>query len=176
MFGMATLLCGALAFVTGCQDQAAKAELEKFRAQAALQEQNKQLVQKLMDGFNKQDTTVYDLYAKDAAIHMPSAVAKAVTPAEDLIATKNNWKGFPNVRFAIEEMVAEGNKVAARLHITGTQRETWNGIPSAGRTIDFGSTMIVRIENGKIVEQREDADFLGLMTQLGMELRPGKGK
>jgi predicted ester cyclase len=172
---MATLLAGMLVFTTGCADPSAKAELEKTQAQTALQEQNKALVRQLIDGLNKQDTAVYELYAKDAVLHIPSAVVKPVTPAEDLIASKANWKGFPDLRFTIEDMVAEGDKVAARLHVTGTQKGTWNGISSTGKKIDIGSVMIVRIENGKIVEQREDADFLGLIMQLGMDLRPGKG-
>ncbi len=36
--------------------------------------------------------------------------------------------------------------------------------------------MISRIENGKIVEDKEDVDLLGLMMQLGMELKPKEGE
>jgi predicted ester cyclase len=173
VFVTATLLSSAWLLTVACQkNRDEKHELELMRAQRVLQQQNETLVEKLIDGLNRQDTSVYALYAPDAKIYMPSAVAKPITPAEDLKATKNNWQGFPDLHFTIEEMVAEGNKLAVRLHVTGTQKNSWNGIPSAGRKVDMGSTMIVRIENGKITEQHEDADFLGLMTQLGMELRP----
>ena len=73
-------------------------------------------------------------------------------------------------------MIAEGDKVATRFTVTGTQQGEWMGIPASGNKFEVGGILIVRIENGKIVEQREDADLLGLMQQLGMELKPSDKK
>jgi len=171
------LLLGAAALTSGCQNSTAKADLEKFRAQATLQEQNKAVVQKLIDGLNKQDTAMYSaVYASNAAIYIPSTAAKPVTPAEDIKSSQANWRAFPDLHFSIEEIVAEGDRVMARLSATGTQKEPWNGIPSAGKKFAIGNIVSWRIENGRVVEQREEFDALGLFTQLGMELRPGKGK
>jgi predicted ester cyclase len=68
-------------------------------------------------------------------------------------------------------MIAEGDMVAARFTAVGTQQEEWNGAPASGKKFEIGGIFTVRIENGKVIEQREDADFPGMMQQLGMELK-----
>ena len=49
-------------------------------------------------------------------------------------------------------------------------------IPPTGNKVEVGGIDIIRIENGKIVEDWEDADVLGWMMQLGMELKPKEEK
>ena len=62
-----------LCFVFACQDKAAQAELEKFKAQAAVEQQNMALVTKVFDELNKKNTEVYqELYAPDYGWHFPS--------------------------------------------------------------------------------------------------------
>jgi predicted ester cyclase len=46
------------------------------------------------------------------------------------------------------------------------------GIPATGNEIECSGMLISHFKNGKVVEQREDFDMLGLMMQLGMELKP----
>ena len=46
------------------------------------------------------------------------------------------------------------------------------GIPATGNKIESSGILIARIENGKVVEQREEFDMMGFMQQLGMELKP----
>ena len=48
------------------------------------------------------------------------------------------------------------------------------GIPATGNKVEFGAIIIYTIENGKIIEMREEGDILGLFMQLGMELTPKK--
>ncbi len=50
------------------------------------------------------------------------------------------------------------------------------GIPATGNKYETSEISISRIENGKIVEQREELDKLGLYQQLGMELKPKEGE
>ncbi|MCK4430721.1 MAG: ester cyclase [Candidatus Aminicenantes bacterium] len=50
------------------------------------------------------------------------------------------------------------------------------GIPATGNKVEFGAIIIFRIENGKIVEAIEEADVLGWVMQLGMELKPKEGE
>ena len=50
------------------------------------------------------------------------------------------------------------------------------GIPTTGNKLEFSSTIIIKIEDGKVVEEREDADMLGFMMQLGMELKLKEGE
>lgn len=172
------LLLIALIFVLiGCQDQSEKDELKNFRAQAALEEQNKTLIKNLMDGFNNKDLKLYDnYYAQTCAFYFPSAKSKPITNKEDKEASMAIWRAFPDIQWRIEEMIAKGNMVATRFSAKGTQKETWIGIPSTEKKFETSGIFITRIENGKIVEHREDADLLGVVMQLGMELKPAKGK
>ena len=160
-------------FTIACQDKAAMAELEKFRTQAAAEEQNKTLVTKLIEGLNSRSLQMYEeVYAPNCAFYFPSSSATPKSREQDMESSKGNWRALPDVHWTIEEMVAQGNMVAARFIAIGTQQKDWNGIPSTGKKFEIGGIFTVRIENGKVVEQREDADLLGMMQQLGMELKP----
>jgi steroid delta-isomerase-like uncharacterized protein len=170
-------LIGLLFFAIGCQDQAEKAELQKFKAQITLQEQNKALVKKLMEGLNDKNLQMYEeVYASNCAFYFPSAGSNPISRDADMASSKNNWRAFPDIHWTIEDMVAEGNMVATRFIATGTQQQEWNGVPSLAKKFQGTGIFTVRIENGKVVEQREDFDLLGVFQQLGMELKPSKSK
>ena len=74
---------------------------------------------------------------------------------------------FPDVRWTIDDMVAEGDRVAMRLTMSGTHRGDFFGIPPTGKRVEVGGTDIVRIENGQVAEHWGYNDDLGLMRQLG---------
>jgi steroid delta-isomerase-like uncharacterized protein len=168
-------LCLIIALVTGSciQETESKAKLEEFNAKMNIEAQNKAIVQKLIDGLNNRDTMMYqEVYAPNCALYFPSSSTKPTTRAADLQSSKRNWNAMPDVHWRIEAMVAEGNMVATRFTSSGTPKEEWNGIPASGKKFEIGGIFIVRIENGKVIEQREDADLLGLFQQLGMEIKP----
>jgi predicted ester cyclase len=58
----------------------------------------------------------------------------------------------------------------------GTHEGEFMGIPPTGIKLEMGGIGIARIETGKIVEEWEDYDMLGMMMQLGMELKPKEEK
>lgn len=74
---------------------------------------------------------------------------------------------FPDVRWTIDDMVAEGDRVAMRLTMTGTHRGDFFGISPTGKRVEVGGTHIVRIEDGRVAEHWGHNDDLGLMRQLG---------
>lgn len=75
---------------------------------------------------------------------------------------------FPDARFTVEDRVAEGDRVAARLTMRGTHLGSLNGIPATGRTITVTGMSIERVVDGRIVEGWNENDALGLMQQLGV--------
>jgi steroid delta-isomerase-like uncharacterized protein len=75
---------------------------------------------------------------------------------------------FPDNRHSVEDMLAEGDKVVARVTLTGTHEGEFMGIPPTGRRIAIGEIHIYRIEGGKAVEHRVGRDDLGAMRQLGV--------
>ena len=76
---------------------------------------------------------------------------------------------FPDVRISIEDMIAEGDRVLTRVRPQGTNTGPLFGMPPTGKKIDLEWVMnIVRIANGKIVEEWEIFNQMDLMQQLGV--------
>lgn len=75
--------------------------------------------------------------------------------------------GMPDWHTEIEELIAEGDKVVARITMTGTHMGDFFGFPATGNRIRFTGIYIARIADGKIVEHWGEEDTLGLMQQLG---------
>jgi steroid delta-isomerase-like uncharacterized protein len=76
--------------------------------------------------------------------------------------------GFPDYQTVIEDMLAEGEKVAARIKMTGTNTGEFMGIPATGKRVEFTGIYIARISNGKIVEHWGEEDSVSLLQQLGV--------
>jgi predicted ester cyclase len=83
----------------------------------------------------------------------------------------SNLRGaLPDLRVKIEDILADGDKVAVRLSAEGTHRgDTFDSIPT-GRKVRITGITIVRIADGMIVESWNSLDQLGLLTQLGVIL------
>jgi len=75
---------------------------------------------------------------------------------------------FPDLNFAIQEQIAEGDKVASRFEWTGTHQHEFLGVPATGRQVCVWGIVIDRMEGGRIKDTRIIMDTLGLMTQLGV--------
>jgi steroid delta-isomerase-like uncharacterized protein len=75
--------------------------------------------------------------------------------------------GMPDWHTQIEDLIAEGDKVVARITMTGTHTGDFFGFPATGKKISFTGIYIVRIVDGKIAEHWGEEDSLGLLQQLG---------
>ena len=74
---------------------------------------------------------------------------------------------FPDITLTLEEILAEGDRVAFRSTIRGTHKYIFQGIPSTGRQVTVSLVDIVRVEDSKIVEHWGGPDFLDWLQQLG---------
>jgi steroid delta-isomerase-like uncharacterized protein len=74
---------------------------------------------------------------------------------------------FPDVEVSIDELVADGDKVAIATTISGTHEGELLGVAPTGRRVAVMGIDMVRIRDGKIVEHRGLTDMAGLMRQLG---------
>jgi steroid delta-isomerase-like uncharacterized protein len=81
--------------------------------------------------------------------------------------------GFPDYHTVIEELIAEKDKVAARIAMTGTHTGDFMGTPATGIHVEFSGMYFVRIKEGKIVEHWGEEDAMSLLTQLGAMPGPG---
>ena len=76
-------------------------------------------------------------------------------------------QAFPDSYLTVEDMVAEGDKVATRKTFHGTHQGEFMGIPPTGQQVSIGLIDIVRIADGQVVEHWSMVDNLGMMQQLG---------
>lgn len=90
--------------------------------------------------------------------------------------TSEMYNASPDVHFTIDDMVAEGDKVAVRFTLTGTHKGEIMGIPPTNKKLTIWGINIYRVVGGKFVEGWERADTLGLMQQLGVVPTPEKEK
>lgn len=74
---------------------------------------------------------------------------------------------FPGCQIVLEDVVAEDDRVALRLHIDGEHRGEFMGVEPTGRAIELHGHLFMRFEDGRIVERWTIADLPGLMGQLG---------
>jgi len=162
-----------LCFSFACQDKAAMAELEKFRAQAKVEAQNKAIANLAWVASSKGDfDTIKELGTPEYLWYLPSNSTRPISREEAIEKARRLHTAFPDISFSIKEIIAVGDKVISRYTMRGTHQGEFAGIPATGHKIEISGIMIGRIENGKIVEEREEMDMLGLYMQLGMELKP----
>lgn len=81
---------------------------------------------------------------------------------------------FPDTYFMVEDMIAEEDKVVARLSVSATQQGAFMGLPPTGKHVTFTGIDIIRIAGGKLVERWGEMDMLGMLQQLGVVPLPGQ--
>jgi steroid delta-isomerase-like uncharacterized protein len=80
---------------------------------------------------------------------------------------------FPDSRFDLEDLVAEGDKVVARVSVSGTQRGPMLGLAPTGKRVRTTGIEVFRFEDGKMAEHWATFDALGMLQQLGLRPMPG---
>lgn len=74
---------------------------------------------------------------------------------------------FPDIRYSVDDLIAEDDKVVMRWTWNCTHTGDYNGIPPTGKKITVTGVAIYRIAGGQFVERWVELDLLGLMEQLG---------
>jgi len=83
-----------------------------------------------------------------------------------------NLVAFPDVKFIVEDQIAEGEKVVTRVSFTATHKGEFMGIPPTDKKVKVTGVIIFKITKGKIVETWAENDALGWMKQLGITSIP----
>ena len=79
---------------------------------------------------------------------------------------------FPDRRILVEDMIAEGDKVSARFTMHGTHKGELRGIAPTGTEVTMTGIDMIRLADGKMVEDQVEVDQLGMMQQLGVIASP----
>jgi steroid delta-isomerase-like uncharacterized protein len=131
-------------------------------------EENKALVRRWYEEWNKHSLAgIAEDCVPDYAIHgaPPGTPPGLAGMKQWCIAI---WTAFPDAHLVVEDLIAEGNKVASRSTTRGTHQGDFMGIPPTGKQISVTGIGIDRIEDGKFVESWGNFDALGLLQQLGV--------
>lgn len=132
-------------------------------------EENKTLVRRMMqEVFEQRNLDAFDrFYTPTYVYHEPNTPPLPPGP-EGLRQLFTMYLGaFPDVQATLEDIIAEGDKVVCRLTYRGTHQGELFGIPATGKSVTVPSIVIQRLEGGKIAEEWESVDTLGMMKQLG---------
>ena len=99
------------------------AELEEFKAQAEVEEQNKELARKMFEEWSKGEFEAFkELLASDYAYYFPSRSTKPMSREETIEMGKMLRKAFPDINWSIEELFAVGDRVIFSFILRGTHK------------------------------------------------------
>ena len=133
-------------------------------------EENKALMRRFYEVvMNQRNLAAIDEFV--ATTFVNHSAAQLGLPSGDLQHVKHFlsvvMQSFPDLHYTVEDLVAEGDKVAARLTLSGTQQGAFMGIPPTGKHATISDIEIFRMTGGKAAECWVQVDFLGLLQQLG---------
>ena len=130
-------------------------------------DENKAIVRRFIDEIfvKGRAETVDELLSDDFVAHTWPSTGH---PKDDLKkATERVHGALTNPRFTIDDMIAEGDRVAVRLTTSATQTGEFMGMPPSGKTYEISEIHIFRVRDGKVIEHWHQFDQMGMMRQLG---------
>ena len=130
-------------------------------------EENKNIIRRYQEAYNNNDLDKLD---EVVAVNVltPKIMPGVPSGLEGAKAVhQRSLLGMPDFHTRIDDLIAEDDKVVARVTMTGTHTGDFWGFPATGNNVTFTGIYIARIENGKIVEHWGEEDGIGLMQQIG---------
>ena len=159
------------------ENKTQKTELNEIKAQAEIEAQNKALVRREYEEFWNQGKldVIEEIYTADFVFHSPSGPGIDGLEGMKTIA-KVFYTAFPDMQYTIEDMIAEGDKVALRWTLTGIHKGELMGIPPTGVPVSFKGNTIIRFAGGKYVELWSSWEARSIWQQLGVDPPSSQGE
>jgi steroid delta-isomerase-like uncharacterized protein len=138
-------------------------------------ERNKQVVQRFVQEVlaEGKKSAVDELVAPDFRSHSWPSTGDGRADLKAAIDRVAN--GLADSTFAIEDTIAEGDRVAVRVTASATHVGEFMGMPPSGKRYEVAEIHIFRVRDGQLVEHWDVIDTLGIMQQLGALPAPGGG-
>ena len=105
-------------------------------------------------------------FTDSVVMHVSPSDAVGIDNARDYYA--NYLTGFSNIQFTIKDVFGQDDKIVKHWAFKGTHTGNFFGIPATGKEVSVEGTTLVRMENGKIAEERDFFDNLEFSQQLGL--------
>jgi hypothetical protein len=135
---------------------------------------NKETFKHFQDVTNTHDPelisrTIDEIVKPDVLIRTPLPVqATGAAALKEVFARLHQV--YPDLHVAVEDMIAEGDKVAGRNSVSGTQQGEYMGVSPTGTTVTYNEILIFRFEDGRIAETWGVVDVFAQLKQLGVRL------
>ena len=135
----------------------------------ATTDDNKQLVREYFRAFLQRDEAWWCAHVAPSFVrHDPGLPFEVRGPEGVRQLADALLPGIPDMELPIEDLVAEGEKVLARLRVKGTHRGELMGLPATGKRIDIAVLDLFQIRDGMLIEHWALLDNLGMLRQLGV--------
>ncbi|MBF6605581.1 MAG: ester cyclase [Chloroflexi bacterium] len=130
-------------------------------------EENKALVRRFIDEVFVAGSfaAVDELMVEDFMPHTWGSMGSGRQALKDAITRVST--GLTDTSMTIEDMIAEDDRVAVRLTSRAVQVGPFMGLPPSGKAYSIGEIHIFRLRDGRVSEHWHEADFLGMLRQLG---------
>ena len=134
----------------------------------------KQVINRFVEElWNERRLEVADaIFANDCVTHQLRSGVPAEAVPRGPQAIKEHVAGwiasFPDLRFSVEQILSEGDRVVMQLLMEGTHQGAWLGIPASGKRMQVRMFTVHRFVQGKIVEDWVLVESLGVFQQLGV--------
>lgn len=136
-----------------------------------MSEANKALVRRWFEEvWNKgRAEAIEEMFDENGVAHgLSDDPANPIKGPQNFLPFYNTFRqAFPNLVVVVEDLVAEGDKVAARCSVRGKHEGDFLGHEATQAPIEFTGIVIVRIDNGKIVDAWNNFDFMTMYKQVG---------
>ena len=131
-------------------------------------EQNKGVARRLVDEVwqNRSEAAIDELLADNFVFAYPSPGASSDREGYKR-AILEPATSFPDVQFTMEDMVAEGDKVAVHWTGTATHKREFFGFAPTGKRVTLGGISIIHIVGGRIIREVGDINTLDVLRQIG---------
>ena len=131
-------------------------------------ESNKTLMKRFVAFINTADEGLaQELISSKAIFHVPGRSESMHGPAGYLEIIGMMRGGFPDIQWTLDELISEGDRVAARFTMRGTHQGPIFGVQASGKPIEVRAVNFYRFADGQIVEEHGQPDLLGLLQQIG---------
>lgn len=169
------LLIVALVFFLGACQQPGGQAGSAVQETANAEEQNKAALTRIYEIINTGNLdAAADVIAADAIEHqmMPGMTEQGVEGFKQSITAFR--QAFPDLHMVADQMIADGDYVAARFTMSGTHSGPFMDMPASGNHFEVSGIDFIRFENGKAAEHWGYEDDMSLMQQLGMASEEGQ--
>ena len=130
-------------------------------------EKNKAIINRFLEELGKDLTAIDVFLAPNALAHLPGSPEPTNREGFKQFVTLL-YTAFPDLHHAVEDQIAENDKVVNRVTARGTHQGYFHGIAPTSKQITIADIFITRIKEGKVIELWAQFDALGLLQQLGV--------